>query len=99
MANKLIHLRVPDNLYKKAAEISKEGGYRNVQEFTLESIRKTAQEYYRQKALKALDEEFGKYKGKIKRLTKEEREKIFEEFIEEKKRGLNIFRKYGFDKI
>lgn len=99
MASKLIHLRVPDILYKKAKKISKESGYRNVQEFTLESVRDAIQEHYKQQGLKTLDEEFGKYKGKIKRPTKEEREKIFEEFVEEKKRGLNLFRKYGLDKV
>lgn len=98
MANKLIHLRVPTNLYKKAAEISKEGGYRNVQDVALESLRKTAMEYCRQRALKTLEAEFGKYKGKIKRLTREEREKIFEEFAADKNRS-DIFGKYGLYKV
>lgn len=98
MANKLIHLRVPDNLYKKAAEISKEGGYRNVQDVALESLRKTAMEYCRQRALKTLEEEFGKYKGKIKRPTKEERERIAIEFWNDENRS-DILRKYGLDKV
>lgn len=98
MANKLIHIRMPDILYKRARQITKENGYRNVQDFTLESLRNAVQEHCRREALKALDEGFGKYKGKIKRMTSEERDKFAREFMADKNRS-NILRKYGLDKV
>ena len=40
MALKQISLTIPDNLLKASKEYSKEFGYRNIQEFILELIRK-----------------------------------------------------------
>ena len=40
MANKSIHLRIPDELHDKFQEIKDEHGYANIQEFIKEAVRK-----------------------------------------------------------
>lgn len=60
--NKMIHLRVPEGLYSKAADLSKVCGFSNVQEFIRDSVRKAVEEYELQQAFKRLDS----YKGAAK---------------------------------
>ncbi len=94
MTNKLIHMRVPDKLYKEIKHYVKEDGYRSPQEFSLEAIRNAIQEKRKHEALIELKKQFGSVKN-IKRPTKKERDRIFEELANEK--PSDIFRKYGFD--
>ncbi len=61
MANKLVHLRIPEKLYKDAVKIVKEKGYRNVQEFVLESLRNAVNDYYSKDVLKILKREIRKH--------------------------------------
>ena len=59
-------------------------------------MRKTILEYKRQKALKNLEKNFGSVKN-IKRLTKEEREKLALEFTP--KRDVELAKKYGLEGV
>lgn len=45
MANKSIHLRIPEELHEKFQEIKDEHGYANIQEFIKEAIRKHLKEH------------------------------------------------------
>lgn len=45
MANKSIHLRIPEELHDKFEEIKDEHGYANIQEFIKEAIRKALREH------------------------------------------------------
>ncbi len=40
MANKSIHLRIPEELHDQFEEIKEEHGYANIQEFIKEALRK-----------------------------------------------------------
>lgn len=40
MANKSIHLRLPEEVHQKFEEIREEHGYANIQEFIKEAVRK-----------------------------------------------------------
>ncbi|MBU1120529.1 hypothetical protein KJ660_01510 [Candidatus Micrarchaeota archaeon] len=96
MANKLIHLRVSDKLYSDSREIVKENGFNSIQEFVREAMRKTAEEFQTKMAIRRLKKLQGSVKG-IKRMTKEERNKAFEEYA--KKNPSEVFGKYGLDKV
>jgi len=96
MKDKSIHLRVPTLLYQESEEIKKDFGFSNIQEFIKDAMRKTILEYKRQKALKNLEKNFGSVKN-IKRLTKEEREKLALEFTP--KRDVELAKKYGLEGV
>jgi len=70
-----IHLRLPEKMYKEILEIQEEFSFSNPQEFIKESLRKSIQEYNKEKAIKTLDKYYGSVKN-AKRLTKEDKEKI-----------------------
>ncbi len=44
MANKSIHLRIPEELHDRFEEIKNEHGYANIQEFIKEALRKHLKE-------------------------------------------------------
>ena len=94
--DKSIHLRLPKLLYKESEEIKKDFGFSNIQEFIKEAIRKAILEYKRQKAMKYFEKNLGSIKN-IKRLTKEEREKIALEFTPEKDKELA--KRYGLEEV
>ncbi|MEK6952984.1 MAG: hypothetical protein AABX29_08275 [Nanoarchaeota archaeon] len=96
MKDKSIHLRVPTLLYQESEEIKKDFGFSNIQEFIKDAMRKTILEYKRQKALKNLEKNFGSVKN-IKRLTREEREKLALELTPEE--GEKLSKKYGLEKV
>jgi Arc/MetJ-type ribon-helix-helix transcriptional regulator len=82
--SEMVHLRVPDKLYKEVEKLVKQMGFRSVQEFIRQAIRDQSYEYQKKLAMIHLRKDFGSLKGKIKRLTEEERDKVFQEFIKEK---------------
>lgn len=45
MANKSIHLRIPEELHDQFEEIREEHGYANIQEFIKEALRKHLREH------------------------------------------------------
>ena len=67
MANKLVHLRIPEKLYKETMKIVKEKGYRNAQELTLESLRNAVHDYYKRDVLGTLTKEIKKHSRRIER--------------------------------
>jgi len=96
MANKLVHLRVSDKLYKDSIEIVRESGFNSIQEFIREAVRKTVEDFQTRMAIRNLRKLQGSVKG-IKRMTKEERDRLFEEYA--KKNPSEIFRKYDLNKV
>ncbi len=93
---KSIHLRIPKVLYKESENIKKDFGFSSVQEFIKEAMRKTVLEYKKQRALKNLEKNFGSVKN-IKRLSKEELNKIALELTPE--RGKELTKKYGLEEV
>ena len=94
--DKSIHLRLPKILYKESEKIKKEFGFSNVQEFIKEAIRKTILEYKRQRALNNLKKNFGSVKN-IKRLSKEELNKVALAFTPEKDK--EIAKRYDLEEV
>lgn len=92
--NKLLHIRIPENLYGKAEKISEIFGFSTTQEFFRDSLRKSIERYEKKMTIKKLELLKGSEKN-IKTMTKQERNKFFEEFA--KKDTSDIFRKYGPD--
>jgi len=92
--NKLLHIRMPDNLYGKAQRLSEVFGFASIQEFFRDSLRKSVESYEKSMILGKLELLRGSEKN-IKRMTKEERNRFFEEFA--KADTSDIFRKYNID--
>jgi len=90
MANKLVNLRMSDNLIRESMYIAREFGFNNIQDLIKESLRNTIWEYKKKKALVWLERNFASME-KTKRLTKEERQELFENFSE--KKSDNIFKR------
>ncbi len=90
MTNKLINLRMNDNLIKESKYIAREFGFNNIQDLIKESLRNTIWEYKKKKALVWLERNFGSME-KTNRLTKKEKQKLFENFSE--KKSDNIFKR------
>ncbi len=67
MKAKQIHLRIPEKLYKEAMKIARGEGYRNVQEFMLESLRNSVHDYYKKDVLGTLTKEIKKHSKRIER--------------------------------
>lgn len=92
-SNKLVHLRVPRQLYADSQEIINALGFSNIQEFARDALRRAVHEYKVQAAIRRLEKLKGSVKG-IKRLTDEERRQVYLKFIADPNRS-DIFRKYG----
>ncbi len=89
MANKLVNLRMSDNLIRESRYIAKEFGFNNIQDLIKESLRNTIWEYKKKKALVWLERNFASME-KTKRLTRKEKQDLFESFSE--KKSDNIFK-------
>jgi len=70
MANKLINIRVSDNLYSEMLSISEHEGYTNIQEFVRQSIRDNVKRLKTEIAIMELQRLRGSQKGKL--LSKKE---------------------------
>lgn len=93
METKCVKLTLPKNLYEEGNRVVKEFGYSNLQDLTLEGLRKEIIELKKQQALMNLKKNFRSVKAKP--LTKKQREKIAEEYI--KTKPSEIFRKFNLD--
>lgn len=93
MESKSIKLTLPIKLFEEGTKLVNEFGYSNIQDITLEGLRKELTELKKQRALINLKKNFRSVKTKP--LTEEQKEKIAEEYI--KKDTSNIFKKYKLD--
>lgn len=94
MAGKLVHLRVPKELYARLQKLRSEFGFQTDQEYIRTAIRRMNEELEKKKIIEYLD----KHKGSVERIERMDdvqREKFFEEFT--KRDSSEIFRKYGLD--
>ncbi len=92
MTSKLVNVRIPEQLYDQGRKIAEEKGYRNVQELVLVGFREKVHEEAKTEFLRWLERTRGSIPN-MKRLTKQEREKIAREHTPEK--GRAILKKYG----
>lgn len=99
MANKMVHLRVPGNLYADSREIVEDSGFGSIQEFIKESMRKMVYEYKKQVALMHLRQLKGSLKPS-RRLSTEERNVLAREFVKQSRsERLKLLREFGLDKV
>lgn len=91
METKQVKLTLPKNLYEEGSRIVKEFGYSNLQDLTLEGLRREIIDLRKQQALMNLKKHFRSVKAKP--LTKAQREKIAEEYV--KTDTSKIFKEYG----
>jgi len=95
MVSNYVKLTVPSKLYKDGLKLVKEFGYSNIQDLTIESLRKQVIELKRQQALINLKRSFGSVKPRA-RLTKEQKEKIAESSL---KRAKEITKRYNLEDV
>ncbi len=95
MASQYVKLTMPRQLYADGLELVKEFGYSNIQELTVESLRKQIIELKRHQALITLENNFGSVRAK-KRLTKEQKEAIAEHSLQKAK---GITKEFGLADI
>ncbi len=97
-ASRMVHLRIPSELYAQSQGIVKEKGFVSIQEFIRNMMRNGIGEIRTQMAIERLRKLKGSVKG-IKRLTEAERTKVYDEAIKmTPEQALELFRKYGLDK-
>jgi len=94
MTSKLVHLRIPKELYEPIQKLRSEFGFQTDQEYIRAAIRKMNEELEKKKAIAFLEDHKGTIE-KIERMDDEQRKKFFEEFA--KKDSSEIFIKYGLD--
>ncbi|MFT4303756.1 MAG: ribbon-helix-helix domain-containing protein [Candidatus Woesearchaeota archaeon] len=80
MANQLINIRIPKELYNEIEQFTKIEGYTNIQEFTRQSIREKVEKLRTKQVIFELTKLKGSQKGKKKLATKEELEKLAKKF-------------------
>jgi ribosomal protein L29 len=95
MESKYVKLTLPRKLYQDSLKLVKEFGYSNIQDLTVDSLRKQTIELKKEQALINLKKNLGSVKPK-QRLTKEQREKIAETSLT---RAKEITKKYGLEDI
>ena len=93
METKQVKLTLPKSLYEEGNKLVQEFGYSNLQDLTLEGLRKEVMELRKQQSLMNLKKHFRSVKAKP--LTKEQREKIAEEYV--KTKPSEIFREFNLD--
>jgi len=84
---------MPKTLYDEGNRLVREFGFSNLQDLTLEGLRKEIIELRKEQALLNLKKNFRSVKGKP--LTEKEREKIAKEYL--KTDTSEIFRKFNID--
>lgn len=75
MGSKYVKLTIPEKLYGDSLAVAREFGYSNLQDLTVESLRKQVLELKREQALSNLKKNFGSLKAG-KRLTRKEMEEL-----------------------
>jgi Arc/MetJ-type ribon-helix-helix transcriptional regulator len=95
MNTKSIHVRLPNKVFKEAQEIVEEGLFSSLNEFIKDSVRRGIDEYKKKKALAVLARHYGSVKAES--LSEEEREKIFREFLQERKFDKDLIKELGLD--
>lgn len=95
METKQVKLTLPKSLYEEGNKLVQEFGYSNLQDLTLEGLRKEVMELRKQQALMNLKKNFGSVKPKP-RLTKEQKERIAETSL---KRAKEITKRYNLEDV
>ena len=95
MTSQYVKLTLPKKLYQEGLQIVKELGYSNIQDLTVESLRKQILELKREQALINLKKNFGSAKPRP-RLTKGQKEDIAKHSL---KRAKEITKRFGLEDI
>ncbi len=94
----MIHLRVPGKLYSKVVQMAKESGFNGVQELTRQVLREKVEDFELKASIERLRANMGK--GEVKRLTKEERDKVYDAALKKtKKERLEVLREFGLENV
>jgi len=96
MESKYVKLTVPATLYNEGLRLVDEFGYSNIQDLTIESLRKQIMELKREQVLVNLRKNFGSAKSK-KIPTKKERDMIARQHTP--KRAREITKRFGLEDI
>lgn len=91
MEGKLIHLRIPNDIYKHLKETGKVLYFSNVQDLIREILRRYILEVQKREIIKWLAKSKGTLKEKIKKLTKKEKDELIKEYLSKS----NIFGEYN----
>lgn len=91
---KLVHIRLPTQLYDAAKNVSDISGFSTVQEFLRNAIRNAVDEHEKRLALKKLYALKGSVK-EIKRMSDKEKQLLAETLVEKRKKGYDVFSKYS----
>lgn len=91
-SGKMIHLRVPENVYSKLEKTSRNLYFDSVQGLIKDVLRSFILEMNREEALEWLEKNKGAMKGKTTGLQKGEREALTQKYINS---NSDIFRKYN----
>jgi hypothetical protein len=94
MVNRMVHLRVPEKLYKDSESLTKEFGFSNVQDFFRNAVHRAIEEYNRQVAWAKVKALYGT-DSKLTRITPKEREKWAREFVKKAGKGYNPLKEIG----
>ncbi len=93
--SEMVHLRIPEGLYKSVEKISEEMGFKSVQEFIRQAVRDQMFEYQKRVAFLQLRRDLGGLKGAFKGASGDERIDMLGEFMRGDKS--KFLKKYGFD--
>lgn len=91
MPNKMVHIRMPDKLYKESKALADDFGFSSVQEFFRSAVRKAVGEYQRQMAWRTVKALYGSDRN-LKKPTRKERDRWAREFMEKVRKGYDPFR-------
>jgi Arc/MetJ-type ribon-helix-helix transcriptional regulator len=94
MASKMVHMRIPEELHLKIQRFCSEFGFQTEQEYIRTAIRKMNEEFEKRELIELLERHKGTVE-KIERMSGEEKERFFEEFMKED--NSEIFREYELD--
>ncbi len=90
MPNKMVHIRMPDRLYRESEALADDFGFGSVQEFFRSAVRKAVEEYQRQMAWRTVKALYGSDRN-IRKPTPGERDRRAREFMEKIKKGYDPF--------
>ena len=97
MTTKAILVRLPEKIVQEIDKEVKKGYYTSRAELIKDSVRERIEKKEKlERDLAELRSMMGTLKN-VKRPTREQRDQWAREFIEKKRKGLNLLRKYGLD--
>ena len=96
MKTKLVNVRMPETLFKEGKKAVEDGGFSNFQELIKDAVRNKVKEVKKEQWLINLEKNFGSTKNRPKKpLTREVKEKLALELMNNPKRQKELFKMVG----